>query len=364
VNRSKIVLIVASSGRMLAAAAHKAGYQALVIDLYADLDTRPYAVDVCRVSSLAIEQVAPLLADWSALYGVSQVVYGSGLEYYPDTLDYLHQRLTVLGNTPQVFRSLLDKAGFFAALAARAIPFPEVSFTAPVSDSAWLIKPMQGQGGSGIRRHDLDSAIGSAHYWQKFQSGTPGSVLFLADTEAARVIGFNMQFTARLQTGLEFAFSGLINHSTLSRNQKLLISRWLTPCVQAFGLKGLNSLDFIQDGEDVYVLEINPRPSASMQLYGDLLAHHIEACQGRLPAALPKRRGYAGFRVVYADTDLRVSEAFDWPEWTQDRPSVGAVCRPGQPVCSITARRSEPRQVLAALAARQQQIFNQLVKVQ
>jgi len=364
VNRSKCLLIVASSGRMLAEAARKAGFQTLVLDLYADLDTRMHSVKVRRAPSLAVEHVVPVLEDLIGHYDVGQVIYGSGLESHPETLDYLNQRFTVLGNTPAVFRSFQDKEGFFAALTELKIPFPKVSFAMPHSGQDWLSKPMQGQGGLGIRRHDPNYPVHEGVYWQKFQSGTPGSVLFLADTRDARVIGFNLQFTAKLEAGLEFAFSGLINHSTLSRSQKMLIFDWLTRCVRAFGLKGLNSLDYIQDGERVYALEINPRPSASMQLYGDLLMHHVEACQGRLPEALPKQRGFAGFQVVYADKDLRVSDAFDWPEWTQDRPGSGAVCRPGQPVCSITARRSEPRQVLAVLATRQQQIFNQLIKVQ
>ncbi|MEC4748973.1 ATP-grasp domain-containing protein [Methylomicrobium sp. Wu6] len=363
-NRSEMLLIIAGSGRMLAEAARQAGFRVLVLDLYADLDTRLHAVEFFRVPSLAIGHVAPVLDDLIERYGVAQVIYGSGLEAHPETLDYLNHHVTILGNTPAVFRGLQNKVEFFATLGALNIPFPEVSFTAPDTGCDWLVKPMQGQGGLGIRRHNANCVIDSCAYWQKFQLGTAGSVLFLADTRGARVIGFNTQFTAKLNTGLEFAFSGLINHSTLSRRQKALISGWLTRCVQAFALKGLNSLDFIQHGEQVHVLEINPRPSASMQLYGHLLTRHIEVCRGSLPDALPKQKSFAGFRVVYADADLRIPDAFHWPDWARDRSEPGAVCRPGQPVCSIIARRSEPRQVLAALAARQQQIFNQLIKVQ
>jgi len=48
------LLAVASSGRMLAQAAKKLGYQVLVIDLFADLDTQIYATDFIKLPSLAV----------------------------------------------------------------------------------------------------------------------------------------------------------------------------------------------------------------------------------------------------------------------------------------------------------------------
>jgi predicted ATP-grasp superfamily ATP-dependent carboligase len=356
------LLIIAGSGRMLAESARKAGLQALVIDLYGDLDTRRHAREVRRLPSLAIENVAPVLDDLKESYPIGRAVYGSGLESHPETLDYLDQRMTVLGNSPIVFRCLQNKVEFFSALADLRIPFPEVAFAAPGAGYDWLVKPMQGQGGLGICRYDQASADGG-NYWQKFQAGTPGSVLFLADARRARVIGFNTQFHIKLADGLEFVFSGLINHSILSRRQKSLMSGWLDLCVRAFALKGLNSLDFICDGERLYVLEINPRPSASMQLYDNMLSRHIAACRGSLPEALPRQEGFAGLRIVYADKDVQIPGRFIWPEWAMDRPEAGELCRTGQPVCSVVSRRSSPERVLAELAARQQQIFNQLIKV-
>ncbi|EIC31173.1 putative ATP-dependent carboligase [Methylomicrobium album BG8] len=362
-NSSDFLLIIAGSGRILAESACKAGLKALVIDLYADLDTREYAFEVCRLPSLAIEEVAPVLDGLVGRYGVGRAVYGSGVEPYPETLDYLDRRMTLLGNAPAVFRRLQDKAAFFAVLADLRIPFPAVSFVAPDSDGGgWLVKPMQGQGGLGIRRYSSGLADRGV-YWQKFQAGTPGSVLFLADTHKACVVGFHTQFHADLSAGLEFAFSGLINHAILSAGQKVQLAGWLSQCARAFGLKGLNTLDFIQDGERIYGLEINPRPSASMQCYGELLTCHIAACQGALPEALPAQKGFAGFRIVYADRDLRIPEGLVWPEWVMDRPEVGALCHAGQPVCSVISRRSDPERVEAELAARQQQIFNRLIKV-
>lgn len=357
-----MLLIVASSGRMLAEAAHEAGLQAVVVDLFADSDTRRHAVEVRHAPSLALRCVAPMLDELKKRHRIARAVYGSGLECHPETLAYLHRHFRLLGNSPDVFLMLRRKAEFFAALGALDIPFPKVAFTPPAGES-WLVKPMQGQGGVGIHRFDAGRPVGPDVYWQKYQSGVPGSVLFLADRRRASVVGFNRQFTINLGPGLEFAFSGLINHSTLSADQQAQVSGWARRCTRAFGLRGLNSLDFIHDGAHVYALEINPRPSASMQLYDGMLARHIEACGGVLPAA-SAQQGFSGLQIVYATGDARVAEDFVWPEGARDIPDGGAVCRGGQPLCTLFAQGDAPQCVLAALAGGRQHIFNQLYKVQ
>ncbi|HSN23574.1 MAG TPA: ATP-grasp domain-containing protein, partial [Methylomicrobium sp.] len=359
---SEYLLIIASSGRMLSEAARKAGLKALVIDLYADLDTRHFALGVRRVLSLAVEHVAPALDELIGRYGVDQFIYGSGLEDHLETLGYLDTRMTVLGNDPDVFRRVQNKGDFFAVLSELKISFPQVSFNAPETACDWLIKPIRGAGGAGVCRYDSGRKVPENVYWQRFQAGTPCSALFLANARDVRVIGFNTQFTVQMSDGLEFAFCGLINHSNLSRGLQSLISDWLEQCVQSFALKGLNSLDFIHDGEQVYVLEINPRPSASMQLYGNLLALHVDACRGVLPDTLPEQRGFAGFLVLYTDANLYIPNDFDWPAWVRDRPEAGELCKPGQPVCSIIAGRKDPQEVWDVLAARRKHIFNQLTK--
>ena len=112
-NTPEYILIIAGSGRMLAQAASAAGLKPLVIDLYADLDTQNYAQDFKKIPSLAVEHLAPSVDYFIKRYAVSAVIYGSGFEYYPESLHYLAERLRVLGNTPDVFIRLHDKPAFF-----------------------------------------------------------------------------------------------------------------------------------------------------------------------------------------------------------------------------------------------------------
>jgi len=363
----KTVLIVANSARMLAQAAKNAGLKPLVIDLFADLDTQDYAEDFRQVTSLAEQDLAIAVDYFIERYAVSRFIYGSGFECYPESLRYLNNRLLVLGNDPETFARQLDKPAFFATLDQLNIPYPEVAFSAPDDDDDWLLKPMQGQGGIGIKHYQADGDVKTPVYWQKFQAGTPHSVLFLADGQAMQIVGFNRQRSVRLSETQQFVFSGVNNSSDLPDAYKSVIAGWLKQMVPAFGLKGLNSLDFIHAEGCSYVLEINPRPSASMQLYDqDLLGRHIQAYVGATSVArLPetgrlKSPPQTGYQIVYAERDVIIPDRFEWPDGCMDLPKPGNICHTGQPICSIIAHQNESASVAQQLLTKQQLIINKL----
>jgi methenyltetrahydromethanopterin cyclohydrolase len=348
------LVIAANSGRMLAEAARRAGFRPLVIDLFADLDTQRHAEAFRKIPSLDKHNLAPAVDYFVRRYAVAHAVYGSGLEGYPESLRYLDSRLRVLGNRLETFIRLHDKPAFFAVLDTLSIPHPEVCFTAPTDAGQWLVKPMQGQGGAGIKRYRPDDNVESGVYWQKYQPGTQHSVLFLADGRQAQVIGFNTQWTIFLGESREFIFSGIINNCELSGEQKQRVTDWLGKLVPEFALKGLNSLDFIQDGDSSVALEINPRPPAGMQLYdADLLTRHIGASRGELPADVPLQTGCTGYQIVYAERDVIIPNGFEWPEGCVDLPGFGVMCRAGQPICSIIARQNDAQAVMNALLTKQ-----------
>jgi methenyltetrahydromethanopterin cyclohydrolase len=352
---------------MLAQAAKYVSLKPLVIDLFADLDTQDFAEDFRQVSSLAEQDLIAAVEYFIERYAVTHVIYGSGLEGYPESLRYLDSRLIVLGNDPDTFARQHDKQAFFSTLDALDIPYPEVVYSAPDCVDGWLLKPMQGQGGVGIKRHHAGDETTVPVYWQRFQAGTQHSVLLLTDGRDVQVIGFNSQWSVRLSDIQEFVFSGIINSCELSVGHKSLITDWLKQMVPEFGLKGLNSLDFIHFDGQSYVLEINPRPSASMQLYDEgLLLRHIQACVGvtsdaELPLVgrltLPPQSGY---QVVYAERDVLIPDRFEWPDGCRDLPKSGNMCRAGQPLCSIIVHQKNSRSVAEQLLIKQQLILSKL----
>lgn len=351
---------------MLAQAAVCAGLKPLVIDLFADLDTQAYALDYQQITDLTVASLIPAVDYFSQHYAVTQVVYGSGFEQYPDSLHYLHLRLTLLGNTPETFIRVQNKVDFFAVLDKFNIPTPETSFTRPHDTQNWLIKPSRGQGGMGIQRvRNTNLGLNSNVYWQKYQHGSQHSVLFLANGRQVQVIGFNTQWTTRLSDTEEFIFAGIINHCELSQIHQTQIIDWLTKLVPAFKLNGLNSLDFIHADGESYVLEINPRPPASMQCYdADLLRRHlmttspVEDWQSCLQP--PPQSGYTGYQIVYAEQDIQIPDDYSWENGVMDLPAAGAICKTGQPICSIIAHQHQAYAVLNELTLKQHTIQRSL----
>jgi len=360
---SDYLIVVAQSGRMIAQAAVHAGFKPLVIDLLGDCDTQGYAADLRRVRSLAWPDLKRAVEFFIGHYPVGLLVYGSGFECHQDSLNRLARRIVLAGNRPGVFARLNDKSLFFQVLAHQKIPFPETRFTQPVPVGGWLVKPKSGQGGIGIRVASDRFFNPNAGYWQKYQLGVPHSVLFLADGENAKVMGFNRQWSINLGPGQEFVFAGIVNHADVPMPLQAEINAWIEAIVPLFSLNGLNSLDFMLSGDRAYVLEVNPRIPASMQLYGGgLLRLHIAAGQMPQPWSqeVIRSTGYRGYQVVYAPKDMKIPDAFIWPEDCVDLPPAGSICRKGRPICSIIAHRPHPDVVLQQLEHSQQSLLNQL----
>ena len=111
------------------------------------------------------------------------------------------------------------------------------------------------------------------------------------------------------------------------------------------------------------MLEINPRPPASMQLYGDLLLRHLWAVNGVLDDDQRDQKEVTAYNIVYAPAEMRVPDRIDWPEGCCDKPESGVICRKGQPICSIIASHRNKREALERLKRARQHILNQMIKV-
>ncbi len=363
--KADYILVVAKSARLLTQAARKAGKTPLAIDLYGDCDTQAFAEAYHKVTSLESAYLQPAVEYYCRRYPVKAAVYGSGFEPHNKSIELLQDYFVLYGNSPEVFDAVNDKRLFFAVLDYLSIPYPKISFSRPADFHGWLVKPAQGQGGIGIKKYCKDELTGFDVYWQKHQKGEAHSVLFLADGERSQIVGFNRQWAVALNENAEFMFSGIMNHTRLTKRQKFQLACWVDKLVAALSLNGLNSLDFIQNGEASYVLEINPRPPASMQLYdADLFGGHVKACQGELADYQPVKAGITGYQVIYAPQNLTIPCGFNWPEDVMDIPDADTVISAGQPICSMITYAQTPQAVHEQLLTQQNFIINALNRFQ
>jgi methenyltetrahydromethanopterin cyclohydrolase len=356
------LLIIANSARMLAQAARDSGLIPFVIDCYGDVDTQNLAEHYQQVTSLSIADLRPAI-EFFKQQNVTQLIYGSGFEQHSDSLIFLAQHFQILGNSPNTFIALQNKRDFFQSLKQLNIYHPEVCFTRPNNCDNWLVKPQHSQGGLNIQQLSNFNAnnVTEAHYYQRYIKGESLSVLFLANGKKAHVIGFNQQFTTQLGKQ-PFVFAGIINHAELSIQQKQLLTFWVNQLSQFYGLRGLNSLDFILCNNVCYVLEINPRPPASMQLYdADLLSAHIHSTDlpgfKNLEGLNPS---YKAYQILYAQKPTRISEQIQWLDGCVDLPQSGAIIDTWHPICSIIASNKNLSALMRDLKLKKHLIFQQL----
>ena len=339
-------LIVSLSGRGLAKAAARAGRPTRGIDAYADRDTRGLSRDWARVpptgdyslESGALLNAAARLCPPDRCLGL---VYGSGFESRPELLTQLAKDRRLVGNAPEVLAQTGDPARFFPLLRQLGIPHPEVSLTRPPRSFNWLSKQAGACGGGHILPASV-SGTRPGRYFQRQVEGQAGSLLFLANGREIRPVGCNRALPAAPEAPSAWAYSGasrLAGESSACPGGLLDAALALT---RALGLKGLNGIDFVVNGNDWWLLELNPRPTATVELWDvapmpSLFRLHIQACRGRLPASLPKLRGGLTSAVVYSGETLRIPDGFFWPDWCSDLPEDGSVIAAGEPICTVLA---------------------------
>ncbi len=352
------MLVVAQSGRMLAVQLAAEGQQVLVIDCFADEDMQAVAKDFRLVADLSLPSVKPAFEQLAGRYGFSAVIYGSGLERYGETLAFLQRHARLLGNPVEVVRALQQTKDLFERLDRFAIAHPPVQFSPPSMAENWLFKPDRGEGGIGVRWAKETDFAGRTGYWQQFVDGRPMSALFLANGKQAQIVGVHQQLT-ECRDGQPFLFAGVVTVADFSAAHRRQIQRWLDRLVGDYGLVGLNSLDFVLADNEIRFLEINARPSASLQLYpARLVSAHIAACLGKNQEVRYNSKICGGYKIVFARRAWQIPERFCWPEWVSDRPLAGTMIEAGQPLCSLSCVGVEPIQVFSELAVKERQLID------
>jgi uncharacterized protein len=353
---AKKILIVASSGRPLAVSAMRAGHQSYVIDLFEDFDTSAMSVaskNACANKALRFDEMKlqQALNEFDDV-DFSAVVYGAGFEGDTELIDLLNAKNKLFGNSPELVRNLKDPATFFGLLDSLDMPFPAVRLNVPSDPDGWLAKTIGATGGAHVQSAQGVSA-GEKTYFQRFEAGRNLSVLFLANGKKAQIIGFSEQLTQKIGDA-PYCYVGAINHALLPEDMQKHIADKLDLLVATTGLIGLNGVDFIQRDHQYFVLEINPRPTAAMELYDTdfaqgLLHAHLQACEGELIAADPHEKIIRGHRIVFAQQNTKVPQSFKFPDWCADIPQPGSFVTQDAPLCSVLANGADRNQVMQLL---------------
>jgi predicted ATP-grasp superfamily ATP-dependent carboligase len=361
---SPAVLIAALSGRALAACARRGGYRPLVADLFGDLDTRELAEASERVPGSLGRGLArgPLLASLDRLAAgrpVIGLVTGSGFEDRPRLLRSIGDRHVLLGNPPDVVAAVKDPYRFASLCADAGVPHPEIREDRP-ADGEWLRKRCGGSGGDHVAPSTRRATTRRGWYYQRRVPGDPISAAFLAARGACQVLGLSQQWVDPAP-GRPFRYGGASRPAALSSVRATELEDAVARLVSHTGLRGLNSADFLVHESGLHLLEVNPRPGATLDIFADregtLFRLHLDACAGSLPDTPPDWPGAAAAITVYARTDIELTADFGWPDWTADRQAPGEPVPGGSPLCTVLAEASDAAAAECLVRARAAEIL-------
>ena len=396
------LIILGASVRALAESAIRDGWAVHAADLFCDLDLQAIATTAVPVAHGTAEGAKgypwSLLAAAEGFPPSTAWCYTGAVENHPDLIDAIARVRPLAGNPGDVVRRLRDPVHLAATARAAGLSFPE---TMPSPDripldGTWLVKPLASAGGRGIRRwtravaadHTADraNALHQEHIWQRFMPGTPLSASFCFAQGFTRLLGVSRQLIGEpwCHAG-PFAWCGAVAlHTTngqppvddrlVDQLERLgsILAEWFQPV-------GLVGVDLVVDaGGSVEVIEVNPRPTASMELFersaaGSIAASHLAACgyatpsRNRSEQPLPQPASTWAKAVLFASAPTPVShpliecltrETSSWTQADGGWPSLADIPRPGQviaagaPVVTIFAAASTTDDTLASLRDR------------
>lgn len=353
------VVLVGIAARGLAASARRAGLNALVLDLFADEDTRALAarsLPLRRRDGLALDP-DDLFAQLARHAGPdTPLVLGTGFEDSPDLVARLGARYRLAGSGAEAIAAVKQPFDFAEGLATLGIPHPRV-FSGPAPNGVpTLEKRVGGSGGGHVR--PSPQARGPGWYLQERVDGRAVSALFLGNGRAARLLAFSEQWCAPAE-GAPFRYGGCAGPLALEPALVEAIDAALSRLTASVGLKGLASADLILGAGTWHLIEVNARPGATLDIFDapplpPLLRLHLDACAGELPD-LPLLVAGAGVEVraagvFYAPAPIEVRDAL--PHWAADRPAPGTRIAAGEPVCTVQATGRDLAEARAVLARR------------
>ena len=355
------VVVIGASARAAAESALRAGWRTTSIDLYGDADLRE------------ISQYLPVDAYPSALPAIARsalagpYLYTGALENHPEIVDRIAESRTLLGNSGRVLRAVRNPVVLRHILVDARLPAPDCrSADNSPTDGRWLEKPLRSAGGRMIRDFDRTMAVAppgeKAVWFQERISGCSLAAVFIADETAVTLAGVTAQLVGLTALGAApFAYCGSVGPVTLPSDLADQIRRIGIVVARGTNLRGLFGIDVIVNDHGAWLIEVNPRYTASVEVleraydHGLLHAHRraFEPPQAdRESVAATKHKkdshrrsdGHACVAKVVAYADRHVV----FPELPAaicrtartiiaDRPRQGVTITAGNPICSILA---------------------------
>jgi uncharacterized protein len=328
------ILVAAVSARMLAELAVADGYEVIALDRFGD-------ADLCALAPCSRARSSDALAALAADVEADAVVYGAGFENRPDLVARLALGRELLGTPADRLPDARDPWAVAEAAGSAGARAPETRSARGLRSpepGGWLRKPRLGGGGRGVRAW-TGGALRPTEILQRRVVGLSCSAVAIGDGQRAVVIGL----TEQLHRPRGFGWMGNVVPPRLPTSERAELEDQLgAVCDEVaarFGVRGAFGVDAVWDGRHAWVLEVNPRPPASLELFGaGCFEAHVRGARG---VGLPTGQSAPGAKVklvLYAERDVRAPDPAWWPEGlVRDVPHAGEEIKRGAPVCTLVS---------------------------
>jgi len=351
------IAVVGASVRAAAFSVLRTGRTALAADLFADADLAQ------QCPATIISPYPAALADWLVATNVDAWLYTGALENYSDLVDRLATIRPLLGNAGEALRRCRDPFALQRVLVQNGLHFPETrsSCTDLPLDGSWLCKTYRGSSGSGVwELVDQDSqqqAINCGACFQKRIEGQSAAVVFALGDTSTTTLGMTAQWVGAAATrSAKFQYAGSLGIGpTISPTIQAQIKALAQVLAHQFELRGLVGVDLLLDSHRAWIVEVNPRYTASVEIVErntglSAIEAHLAACTGkpfssvRQPSSTNQQHGKA---ILYAKQEVMINQEFFAWAMTQadgkldgriaDVPVLGSIIPAGRPVLTVFA---------------------------
>ena len=344
----KRLAIVGASARAAAESAVAAGYEVIAADLFADADLSA----LCPATR--IEPYPAGLVDWLAGQRVDAWLYTGAIENSPELVDQMSRIAPLLGPDASALRGVREPRRLQEGLDGSGVHFPETRLhdgaIPPAGD--WLVKTYRHASGMGVwelgDEPHTDSVEGQT-FLQRRISGRNLAAVFAIGRDSSDLLGVTEQQIGNHELNSpKWGYCGSVGPIDLGAELTETLESLGEALRLRFGLRGLVGADLMVDSDRVWVLEVNPRYTASVEVLERALGRsaigaHVACFTGDPIEPWPSQTVSTHAKsILFAWRDATVSESFHrWAMRLQaeggvsDVPHTGTRIPSGAPVVTL-----------------------------
>jgi len=377
---ARSVLLCGASVRSLAESAIAAGLRPLCVDFFEDQDLKNLLAAGRGRFVGRIDSFQQLPERIRSVRSSIPLLWAGGLENHSTILREILRHRPVIGprldavelvRNPWMLRNWTEHSAIGCPRLARK--------TTADTECHWLRKTVRSSGGMGIGGATSDpcdehAVIFRDGYLQEYIDGVPMSALMVADAAGVHLFGTSLQLIGWPSLGASgFLFCGNMGPVDAGEKVSSQLIEAGTVFIDRSGLRGVFGIDFILREGRAWLIEVNPRITASHLLYefqqpGLITQQHLAAF-GWKAARVQRRQKQSSSTltapsslitarmILWARKELRWSGKFDLPHdpnvLIADYPQPATRIPAGGPLCSILVRADNIECMLQQIAGSQ-----------